>query len=293
VVSTIRRLIVLSEFDYVKPQLLTEALNYLEQNDGTRILAGGTDLMIILRHNAEMPRHIIDIKGIPDTNRLEYKANVGLFIGASVTVNQVAESKQISLKYPSLVQASNLLASYQLRNRATLVGNICNASPGADLAGPLMVYDAVVHIASTKGTRTVNINSFFTGVKRTVLKKNELVIGVSLPDVSEGDTSIFLKQARIKGHDLAIVGVTARMTVDKKIRIAITAVAPTPIRITKLEETLSLQPLTSELANMAGKEVRNIIRPISDVRSSAQYRLHVSGVLVKRALLHLLEVGGK
>lgn len=283
----------LSKFDYVKPKLMTEALNYLEQNAGTRILAGGTDLMIILRHNAETPKHILDIKGIPETNRLEYKTEVGLFIGACVTVNQIAESKIINDKYPALVQASNCLASYQLRNRATLVGNICNASPGADLAGPLMVYDAMVHIASTEGTRIVNINSFFTGVKRTVLKANELVIGVSLPDVLQGDTSIFLKQARIKGHDLAIVGVTARMTADKKILLAMTAVATTPIRIAALEETLSLRPITSELADMAGKEVRNIIKPISDVRSSAQYRIHVAGVLVKRALLQLLAMGGE
>lgn len=283
----------LSKFDYIKPQLLTEALNYLEQNEGTRILAGGTDLMIMLRHNAESPKHILDIKAIPDTNRLEYEAKVGLFIGASVTVNQVAESKLILEKYPALTQAANYLASYQLRNRATLVGNICNASPGADLAGPLMVYDAVVHIASTEGTRMVNINSFFTGVKKTVLKWNELVIGVSIPDVSKEDTSIFLKQARIKGHDLAIVGVTARMTDEKKIRLAITSVAPTPIRIVELEESLSLQPLTNELATMAAKEVRNIINPISDVRSSAEYRLHICEVLVKRALLHLTVMGGK
>jgi CO/xanthine dehydrogenase FAD-binding subunit len=284
---------VLSKFDYVKPQLLTEALDYLEQNADTRILAGGTDLMIILRRNAETPEHVLDIKGIPETNRLEYKINDGLFIGASVTVNQVAESKLIALKYPALIQAANSLASYQLRNRATLVGNICNASPGADLAGPLMVYDAKVHIASIEGTRTVDINSFFTGVKKTVLKKNELVIGVSLSDVSEGDSSIFLKQARIKGHDLGIVGVTARITAEKKIKLAMSAVAATPIRIISLEETLNSQPLTAELVSMAEKEIRNIIKPISDVRSSSEYRLHVAGVLVKRALLHLSAMGGK
>jgi CO/xanthine dehydrogenase FAD-binding subunit len=248
---------------------------------------------VILRHNAETPKHILDIKAIPETNLLEYKPKFGLFIGASITVNQVAELKAILDKYPALVQAANLLASYQLRNRATLVGNICNASPGADLAAPLMVYDAKIHIASSEGTRTVDINSFFTGVKRTVLKRNELVIGVTLPDVSEGDNSIFLKQARIKGHDLAIVGVAARITADKKVRLAMTAVAPTPISIVSLEETLSGKALTKELADMAGKEVRNIIKPISDVRSSAQYRLHVAGVLVKRALLHLVEMGGK
>jgi len=284
---------VLSKFDYVKPQLLTDALNYLEQNGDTKILAGGTDLMVILRHNAAMPKHILDIKDIPETNRLEYTINEGLFIGACVTVNKIAESKLIIEKYPALIQAANSLASYQLRNRATLVGNICNASPGADLAGPLMVYDALVHIANAKGERTIDINSFFTGVKKTVLKDNELVIGVSIPNVTQGDNSIFLKQARIKGHDLGIVGVTARLTADKRVRLAMTAVAPTPIRIVKLEEILSSQPLTPEIAIAAGKEVCNIIRPISDVRSSAEYRLHVSGVLVKRALLHLSAMGGK
>lgn len=283
----------LSKFDYVKPQLLTEALSYLGQNEGTRILAGGTDLMITLRHNAETPKHILDIKAIPEMNLLEHRINEGLFIGACITVNQVAESKTIIDKYPALVQAANLLASYQLRNRATLVGNICNASPGADLAAPLMVYDAKVHIASTEGTRTVDIKSFFTGVKKTVIRTNELVIGVTLPDVSEGDNSIFLKQGRIKGHDLAIVGVAARITADKKVRLAMTAVAPTPISIVSLEETLSGKALTKELAAMAGKEVCNIIKPISDVRSSAEYRLHVAGVLVKRALLHLTAMGGK
>ncbi len=282
----------LSKFDYVKPQLLTEALSYMEQNNGTKILAGGTDLMILLRHNAESPKHILDIKGLPETKRFEYKIGEGLFIGASVTVNQVAESKIILEKYPALKQAANFLASYQLRNRATLVGNICNASPGADLAGPLMVYDAKVLIANRSGTRIVDINSFFTGVKRTVLERNEIVLGVSLPDVSAGDTSTFLKQTRIKGHDLAIVGVSARISGDKKVSLAITAVAPTPIRIERLEKILSSQPLNSELATMAGKEVLNIIKPISDVRSSAEYRLHVAGILVKRALIHLLKVGG-
>ena len=284
----------LSKFDYVKPQLLTEALSYLDQNTGTKILAGGTDLMVMLRHNSEKPEHILDIKALPEVNRLESNPNVGLFIGAAITVNQVAESKLILDKYPALVQAASCLASYQLRNRATLVGNICNASPGADLAAPLMIYDAKVHIASIEGIRVVDINSFFTGVKKTVLKKNEIVIGVSLPEVLRGDNSIFFKQARIKGHDLATVAVAARITEDKKIKLAITAVAPTPIRLARLEEILSYQPLTAELAAMSGEEVQNIIRPISDVRSSSQYRLHVSGVLVKRALLHLLEeAGGK
>lgn len=282
----------LSKFEYFKPQVLEEALTYLEQNAGTKILAGGTDLMVMLRRNAEMPEHVLDIKALPETKRLEYRPQEGLFIGAAITVNQVAEAP-IQEKYRALVQAANSLASYQLRNRATLVGNICNASPGADLAGPLLVYDAKVHVASRQGNRVIDIQDFFTGVKKTALKQGEIVIGVALPDIADGDAGIFLKQARIKGHDLGIVGVAARLTAEKEFRIAMSAVAPTPIRLTRLEAMLNTQPVTAGLAAWAGEEARKLIKPISDVRSSAAYRLHVSGVLVKRALTQLLAMGGK
>lgn len=282
----------LSKFDYVRPQTLEDALTYLEQNTGTKILAGGTDLMIMLRRNAEIPDHVLDIKAIPETQRFGYNLGEGLFIGSAITVNQVAETEIIREKYPALAQAAHSLASYQLRNRATLVGNICNASPGADLSGPLLVYEAKVHIASSNSSRVLPITEFFTGVKKTALSQGEIVIGVSLPDIFQGDRSIYLKQARIKGHDLGIVGVTARLTAEKTIRMAMSAVAPTPIRLVQLEEILNAGPLTSELADKAGVEVRKMIKPISDVRSSAEYRLHVSGVLVKRAVAELLARGG-
>lgn len=281
----------LSKFDYFKPQTLDEALAYLESNPSTRIFAGGTDLMIVLRRNMEMVDHILDIKGISELRRIDYKAGEGLFIGAATTVNEVCFSDIIREKYPALGQAADTVASYQLRNRATLVGNICNASPGADLSSPLLVYNAKVHITGPDGERIVDIDKFFTGVKRTVLQKSEIVTGVSLPDVEPGDVSVYNKQARIKGHDLGIAGVSIRITSNKEVFIAMSAVAPTPIRLTKLEEALATKDLTPETASWLGKEVRNHIRPISDVRSSAEYRLHISGILAKKGLLQLIEKG--
>jgi len=283
---------VLSRFDYFRPQVLEDALTFLQENTNTKILAGGTDLMVMLRRNAVMAEHILDIKSIPETKRLEYTLGRGLYIGASITVNEVAQADFIQQKYIALVQGANSLASYQLRNRATLAGNICNASPGADLAAPLLVYEAIVHIASSRGTRQVACEEFFTGVKKTVLQEDEMVIGISLPDVADtGDCSIFLKQARIKGHDLGIAAVAIRRTPDNGYRIAMTAVAPTPIRLKALETMLTAQPLTAELAGQAGSEAGKLINPISDVRASAQYRLHISGILVKRALTELLVMG--
>lgn len=282
-----------SDFHYVKPKTLAEALGYLGQHGpDSKILAGGTDLFILMRRNLAKPACVVDIKGIPETKRFEYSPQEGQFIGATVTVNEIAEAESIRKKYAALAQAANSLASYQLRNRATLVGNICNASPGADLAGPLLIYEADVHIASTEGIRMIPLREFFTGVKKTVLKPTEMVIGVSLPPVPTGDISSYLKQGRIKGHDLAIAGLAARLSADKKFYLAMAAVAPTPIRLFAVENTLNSLPLTPELAGIARDEVRKHISPIADVRSSAEYRLHISGVLAKRAVERLLAMGG-
>ena len=286
----------LSEFEVVKPQTVEEAVTFLERKDRiTKVLAGGTDLLVILRRSLNMPDVLLDIKGIEETHRLELSSGVGLFVGASVTVNQVVGSEIILRKYPALGQAAQALGSYQVRNRATLVGNICNASPGADLAAPLLVYEAVVHIASTTGRRTLPLTEFFTGVKKTVLAANELVVGISLPDPSSGDQSVYMRQARIKGHDLGIVGVAVRIKADRTFLVAISAVAPTPIRLFALEEILNAQdapPDSPDLAVIAGEEVRKFIYPISDVRASAEYRLHIAGVLVKRAVALLTMTGG-
>ncbi len=282
----------LSKFNYLKPKSLDEALAYIKENPGTKLLAGGTDLMIVLRRNMEIVDHVLDIKDIPETKRFEYKAGEGLFIGASVTVNEISECDVVAEKYAAVKEAADSLASYQLRNRATLVGNLCNASPGADLASPLLVFDAVVHIAGPNGVREVALENFFTGVKRTVLVPGEIVIGVMLPDV-KGDTSVFLKQARIKGHDLGIAGVSIRRTGEGKLCVGMTAVAPTPIRLRNLEESLQSKPFSAETAEWLNEEIKNHIKPISDIRSSAEYRLHVSGVLAQKGLMQLIAMGGK
>ena len=282
----------LSKFNYLKPKSLDEALAYIKENPGTKLLAGGTDLMIVLRRNMEIVDHVLDIKDIPETKRFEYKAGEGLFIGASVTVNEISECDVVAEKYVAVKEAADSLASYQLRNRATLVGNLCNASPGADLASPLLVFDAVVHIAGPDGVREVALENFFTGVKRTVLVPGEIVIGIMLPDVN-GDTSVFLKQARIKGHDLGIAGVSIRRTGAGKLCVGMTAVAPTPIRLRNLEESLQSKPFSAETAEWLNEEIKNHIKPISDIRSSAEYRLHVSGVLAQKGLMQLIAMGGK
>ncbi len=278
----------LSRFEYFKPHNLSEAVQFLEKETNSYVLAGGTDLMILLRRNLINAEHIVDIKSLPETAAFEYVEGTGLTIGAAVVVNRVVDSEVVKVKYPALNQAAASLASYQLRNRATVVGNICNASPGADLPPSLLVYEAVVNIAGPQGVRQVPLHQFFTGVKRTVLQPGELVVSVQLPEPGAGDKSIYLRQARLKGHDLATVGVASRIKPDGKVAISICAVAPTPLRLFALEDNINARGLSQESIEWAADEIKEHIRPISDVRSSAAYRLQMASALLKRGLLNLI-----
>jgi len=278
----------LSRFEYFKPHNLSEAVQFLEKETNSYVLAGGTDLMILLRRNLINAEHIVDIKSLPETAAFDYVEGTGLTIGAAVVVNRVVDSEVVKVKYPALNQAAASLASYQLRNRATVVGNICNASPGADLPPSLLVYEAVVNIAGPQGVRQVPLHQFFTGVKRTVLQPGELVVSVQLPEPGAGDKSIYLRQARLKGHDLATVGVASRIKPDGKVAIGICAVAPTPLRLFALEDNINARGLSQESIEWAADEIKEHIRPISDVRSSAAYRLQMASALLKRGLLNLI-----
>ena len=282
----------LASFRYVKPETLEAALDLLDAHgQEARVLAGGTDLLVLFRRDAVHPSWVVDIKGLPASRDLSFTPDLGLSIGPAVTVNQLAESPEVRDRYRALAQAAGMLASYQVRNRATVVGNMCNASPGADLSAPLLVFETQVQIASKQGSRAVPLAEFFTGVKRTSLIPGELVTGLTLAPAAPGERSTYLKQARLKGHDLGIVGLAARVDGAGKFRLAMAAVAPTPIRLHAVENLLNSQAWSEDLAAQAAELARQEIKPISDTRASAEYRLHVTGVLVRRALSRLM--GGK
>ena len=173
-----------------------------------------------------------------------------------------------------------------LRNRATLVGNICNASPGRP-APALLIYDAVVKIASVDGVREVPLVEFFTGVKKTVLSDEELVISVFLPDPGENDSSCYMRQTRLKGHDLSTVGCACRLDGEGKVSVAIGAVATTPLRLTALEAEINQRGISEETILWALNAINDHIKPISDVRASEAYRRHMASVLLKRCLVTL------
>jgi carbon-monoxide dehydrogenase medium subunit len=277
----------LPKFDYFAPTSINEILTLLEEYgaDG-KLLAGGTDLLVNLRAHAEHAKCLIDVKNVEALQTIHFDEKHGLTIGAAVTLRRLIESDMTTKVYPILTEAAGSIADFTVRNRATLVGNICNASPAADTAPALLVLDAIVNIANRKVTREVPIREFFTGVKKTVLQKDEVVISVGVPLPPEGSQGDYLKARRVIGEDVAVVGVAGLATRDrsgeKSMRLAYASVAPTPVRAFEAETIFQKQKPIDQLLNQVMPVVMKAVSPISDVRGGKEYRANLARVLTRR-----------
>ncbi len=269
----------LSGFNYAAPRTRGELLDLLAaEGQGAKLLAGGTDLLVNMRSGAVKPRLVIDVKRVEGFSGIEWSAKDGLVMKASTTINDLLRDREVRERFPLLAACAHDLASYQVRNRATVVGNVVNASPCSDMAPALLCLGARARISSKTGTREVPFKEFFTGVKRTVLKADELLELIIVPAEEGGARGSYRKLKRINGHDLGIVGV-AMMKKGGLMRIAVSSAAPTPVLVDGLNETS-----TPEAAVAA---VRKAISPISDLRCSKEYREHMVEVFVRRLLEEL------
>jgi carbon-monoxide dehydrogenase medium subunit len=271
-------------FEYFEPHSLPEALALLARYRGrAQPLAGGTDLLVELKEQLRQADCVVNIKKIPGIDRLAFDAQRGLHIGALVTAREVELSKVAQEKYPSLVQSVRELGSIQVRHRATIVGNVCRASPSADTPPPLIADAARVSVEGKQGTRSVLLEDFFTGPGKTVLKPDELVTQIVIPAPEARTGKIYIKHGRRKAMELATVGVAVTLS-DDDVKIVLGAVAPTPIRARKAEALLRGKKLDSALIERAARAAMDESRPISNVRASADYRREMVGVLTRRAL---------
>jgi CO/xanthine dehydrogenase FAD-binding subunit len=283
----------LPRFDYFVPKTLDEALKFLnEYKSSARLLAGGTDLVPQLKkRELKTPAYVIDLKGISGLDGISYDAE-GLQIGPLATISSIAQSPEVQERYPMLVQAALGMASPQVRNRGTFAGNICNAVPSADSAPSLLALNATIMIKSIRGERTISIDQFFTGPRKTMLEADEMLVGITVPKPLPASRGVYLKLSPRHSMDLAIVGVAAvgisENGVCKDIRIALGAVAPTPIRAPMAEAILQGKPITSALINEAAKNAITQCSPIDDHRASQEYRCDMIYVLTKRALNQIL-----
>jgi len=280
----------LPRFNYLAPATLDEALSLLARYKGkARVIAGGTDFVPKLkRREIGAPEYVIDLKGIAGLDNIKYDAASGLSLGALVTIGAVETSAIIQEKFGILAQAAQSMASPQVRNRGTIAGNICNAVPSADSAPPLLTLGARLKLVSQKGERTVGIEDFFTGPGQTALADDEILQEINIPHPPPNSKGVYLKLTPRRAMDLAIVGVAVVIIpkdgICKDIRIALGAVAPTPIRAKDAEAVLNGQKLDDRLIEKAALTAAGQSKPIDDHRASAEYRRDMVEVLVKRAI---------
>ncbi|MFQ5682850.1 MAG: FAD binding domain-containing protein [Candidatus Binatia bacterium] len=276
-----------------QPTSLGEASAILKNNGpGGHFLAGGTDLVIAIKEKGLVPNYVVDLKKIPALSGIREGADGSLIIGALTTMRELEISPVICRKYPFLAQSAAEVGSIQIRNRATVGGNMANATPSADVAPSLLVLDAKVKISSPSGERVIDLEHLFRGPGQTVMRSEEILVAILIPPSDPRLTGEYIKLSPRETMDLAYVGVAVTLTLSKEekrceaVRIALGAVSPTPMRARKAEAVVAHQCLTEEIAAQAGEEASRECRPISDVRSSAEYRREMVRAMTKRALLN-------
>jgi carbon-monoxide dehydrogenase medium subunit len=290
----------LKAIDYAAPRTLAEAVSLLsEHGERARILAGGTDILVQVREGKRDLDLLVDAKHIPEVNELSYDPKRGLHLGAAVPCYRIYEHAEIARTYPALYDAVSLVGGIQIQSRASVGGNLCNASPAADTIPALIVHEAVCIIAGPAGQREVPVEKFCTAPGRTVLGRGEFLVRLRLPVPRPNSGSCYLRFIPRNEMDIAVVGAGAALTLDEKLtkcitaRIALAAVAPTPLLVPEASGALVGRPLDGSDIDKAAALAQAAARPISDMRGTAEYRRHLVGVLVKRALRGALERAGK
>jgi carbon-monoxide dehydrogenase medium subunit len=280
----------LREFEYIEPSNISEALTLLDRyGDEARILAGGTDLLVWMKEGARRPKYVINIKHIPGVAHINFSEAEGLKIGALTTIREIETSTLIQEKYASLYQAARELGSVQVRNLATIGGNLCTASPAAEMAPPLLVLGAKVKLRGLRGERVLPIEEFFEGPGSTVIDR-EVLTEIIVPAPDPKSRSIYKSISRRNAVDLAIVGVAVTGVFEggskepSDIKIALGAVAPTPLRAFMAEKVLAGKKLDADVIEEAARTASDEARPITDLRASAWYRKEMVKVLVRRSL---------
>jgi CO/xanthine dehydrogenase FAD-binding subunit len=281
----------LPDFTYIRAESAAQASELLwRESDSARLLMGGTDLLIRMRNGELQPGFLIDVKNLPGMRDITHDARQGLRVGAAVTMNQLARHPAVQQHFALLVEAASSVASYQLRNRATIGGNLCNASPAADMAPPTLVLGASLVAHGPHGERAITADDFFLGPGETCLQKGELLTHIIFPAPPDGTKARYCKLGRNAQGDLAIVGVAALGHPDQgapsgyRFRIALASVAPTPIRVPQAEELLASAPIDAEAIAGAASHAAQAARPIDDPRASASYRRAMVEVFVRRAV---------
>ena len=271
------------------PSTLDEAIRLMaEKGSRAKALAGGTDVLVQLRAKRYLIDRLVDIKKIPEMNELTCTEQAGLVLGAAVPCCLIYENQDVSRLYPGLIDSAFLIGGIQIQGRASIGGNLCNAAPSADAIPTLIALEATCNIVGPNGKRTVAVEDFCTGPGQNVLKDGELLVSIHLPPPKRNSGAHYLRFIPRNEMDIAVAGVGASVVLSngkiESARLALASVAPTPVFATKAAATLVGKEANEEAVLEAAEEAKKAAKPISDMRGTIEQRIHLVGVLTKRAL---------
>jgi carbon-monoxide dehydrogenase medium subunit len=288
----------MARFDYLEPHSLDEALGMLEKN-GTRarLVAGSTDFLVRWRTGSWRPEVVVCMQHVPGLDGLGFNDDDGLSIGAMVTVQDIEQSVTVRARYPALAASASAFAGVQVRNLATVAGNVCNASPAGDTLPALLAYDAQCRVVSSKGERWLPLTEVFVGPGQTALAAGEIMTELRLPTPAPNSGGLYIKHSPRGAMDISAVGAASVVSIGSdgacaSVRIALGAVAPTPMRAHDAEDRLIGQIPTDENIAESARLAAHASRPIADVRSGAEYRREIAQVLTERTLRHAAATAG-
>jgi carbon-monoxide dehydrogenase medium subunit len=283
-------------FDYVSAGSVGEVLGLLASHNGrARVLCGGTDLLVQLRENRRKAELLIDVKHIPELTAIRYDSQTGLWLGAAASCYVICQDRFVLEHYPGLVDAIHLIGGVQIQYRATVGGNVCNASPAADSIPALIAHEGTCIIANQNGTREIPVEQFCFAPGKNILQNGEILVAVRVPPVKENFGAHYLRFIPRNEMDIAVVGAAAAVTLDdmkRRIhlaRIALGAVAPTPLFAEEASRFLAGREITQENIQETARIAQAAARPISDLRGTAEHRKHLCFVLTRRALEKAIE----
>ena len=276
---------IVQDFEYFKPKSMKEAFRLLSQHKKSALLAGGTDLVGELKEGMISPEAIIDIKGISKLAGITFKETTRtLEIGSLVTFSQLIRSESIKIYFPLIMEMAKTVATTSIRNRATMAGNICSAVPCMDSGPVLSVYDAVIKTSGPGCSHRIPVSVFLKGNRKTAIRGSEIVTAISISLPPEKHAGCFVKLGRYRGEDLAQASVAVLALTNDRYRVVFGSVAPVPVRAKKIEDLLKGNKLNDHLLHKAQELIPDEISPITDIRASKEYRLHMCKIMFERAI---------
>lgn len=289
----------MKDFQYAAPTSVDEVVQLLVQHgDHAALLAGGTDILVQLREGMREADAVIDVKHVPELTQMDYSPQTGLQLGAAVPCWRIYEHPDLGRAYPALVDATRIIGGWQIQSRASVGGNLCNSSPAADTIPALIAQRAVCHVAGPESRRSLPVDQFCTSPGRNVLETGEMLVALTFPPVAAGSSSAYERFIPRNEMDIAVAGAASWVQLDESgqhiedARVALAAVAPTPVLAEEASDWLAGKPVGEATFAEAGQLAQRVASPIDDMRGTVAYRVHLAGVLTKRTLAMAVERAG-